>query len=421
MTATPPRLGTGTKLSYAVGNVGLQMLVAAMSFLLMIFYTDVALVPPAIAGAALLVGKFWDAVNDPLLGWMSDRTRSRHGRHRVYLLYGALPLALAAAAVWMVPPGLSPLAAFVWIALTYTLFDTLMTLVQLPYSALATELTLDYDERTSLTAFASMGALLGFVGGSVLMPLLVRASPDARTGYALAGLCFGVFAGLCVAWVAWRVREPAHCLRPPATHPKMSIAASLRRTLQVTLRNRHFVLLVGAVGLVALYFLQPGQHVAMVALLVLIGLGMGAHWIVPFSMVPDTIDHGHMQAGERTTGMYLGFYGLVDKLARTLATVLIAGMLDWTGYVPNVPQGDLALQGIALMTGPLPALCLLLAIPLLLAYPITRAQHATIRQSVDTGIAPPALQSGGMGSTGPEGCTTRSATQNGCAQDARAA
>lgn len=171
----------------------------------------------------------------------------------------------------------------------------------------------------------------------------------------------------------------------------------------------------------ALHFLQPGQHVALLALLVLIGLGMGAHWIVPFSMVPDTIDHGHMQAGERTTGMYLGFYGLVDKLARTLATVLIAGMLDWTGYVPNVPQGDLALQGIALMTGPLPALCLLLAIPLLLAYPITRAQHATIRQSVDTGIAPPALQSGGMGSTGPEGCTTRSAIQNGCAQDARAA
>ena len=335
-----------------------------------------------------------------------------------------------------------------------------------------------------------MGALLGFVGGSVLMPLLVRASPDARTGYALAGLCFGVFAGLCVAWVAWRVREPAHCLRPPATHPQMSMAASVQRTLQVTLHNRPFVLLVGAVGLVrlgltlvqgalayfvvyrlqgdksdlprfmgilllavgvslfgwkrvvdgweksrtyvlglllcaaglvALYFLQPGQQVAMVALLVLIGLGMGAHWIVPFSMVPDTIDHGHMQAGERTTGMYLGFYGLVDKLARTLATVLIAGMLDWTGYVPNVPQGDLALQGIALMTGPLPALCLLLAIPLLLAYPITRAQHATIRQSVDTGIAPPALQSGGMGSTGPEGCTTRSAIQNGCAQDARAA
>ena len=75
-------------------------------------------------------------------------------------------------------------------------------------------------------------------------------------------------------------------------------------------KSRTYVLglLLCAAGLVALYFLQPGQQVAMVALLVLIGLGMGAHWIVPFSMVPDTIDHGHMQAGERTTGMYLGFY-----------------------------------------------------------------------------------------------------------------
>ena len=90
--ASPTRLSLGTKLGYAVGNVGLQMLIAAMSFLLMIFYTDVALVPPAVAGAALLVGKVWDTINDPLFGWMTDRTRSRHGRHRVYLIYGAIPL-----------------------------------------------------------------------------------------------------------------------------------------------------------------------------------------------------------------------------------------------------------------------------------------------------------------------------------------
>ena len=195
-------LTLGTKLSYAVGNVGLQMLVAAMSFLLMIFYTDVALVPPAVAGAALLVGKVWDTVNDPLFGWITDRTRSRWGRHRVYLIYGAVPLGLAAAAVWMVPPGLSPVAAFVWIAVTYTLFDTVMTLVQLPYQAMGANLTQDYDERTSLTAFGSMGALLGFVAGSVLMPVLVRAAPDARTGYALAGGCFGLMAGAAVAVVS---------------------------------------------------------------------------------------------------------------------------------------------------------------------------------------------------------------------------
>jgi GPH family glycoside/pentoside/hexuronide:cation symporter len=77
--------------------------------------------------------------------------------------------------------------------------------------------------------------------------------------------------------------------------------------------------------------------------------------------------------------MYYGLYGLMDKLARTLATVLVAGMLDVTGYVPNVAQSADALQGITLMTGVLPGLCLVLAIPLLLAYPITRARHAEIR------------------------------------------
>ncbi|RZJ08702.1 MAG: MFS transporter [Acidovorax sp.] len=445
---TPSPLTLGTKLSYAVGNVGLQMLVAAMNFMLMIFYTDVALVAPAVAGAALLVGKVWDTVNDPLFGWMTDRTRSRWGRHRVYLIYGAIPLGIAAAAVWMVPPGLSPLAAFFWIAITYTVFDTLMTLVQLPYQAMAANMTRDYDERTSLTAYASMGALIGFFAGSVFMPMLVRAAPDARTGYALAGSCFGLVAGVAVAVVAWRVREPQGSAEPAAdAHDHQPMWDSVRETLRTTLRNRPFLLLMSAAtlvrlgltlvqaslayfviyqlqgdkgdlprymgtllgvvglslfvwkyvvdrweknwayvlglvlcagGLVALYWVGPGDQRMVMAILVVIGIGMGAHWIVPFAMVPDTIDHGHMQAGERKTGMYYGLYGLMDKLARTLATVMVAGMLDVTGYVPNVAQSASALQGITLMTGVLPAVCLVLAVPLLVAYPITRARHAGI-------------------------------------------
>ena len=443
-------LSVGTKLSYSVGNVGLQMLIAAMNFMLMIFYTDVALVAPAVAGAALLVGKVWDTVNDPLFGWVTDRTRSRHGRHRVYLIYGAIPLGIAAAAVWMVPPGLSPLAAFFWIAITYTVFDTLMTLVQLPYQAMAANMTRDYDERTSLTAYASMGALIGFFSGSVFMPMLVRAAPDARTGYALAGSCFGLVAGVAIAVVAWRVREPAVSPVQPDEVEAPAMWESVRETLRTTLRNRPFLMLMSAAtlvrlgltlvqaslayfviyqlqgdkgdlprymgtllgvvglslfvwkvvvdrweknwayilglalcagGLIALYWAGPGDQRLVTGILVVIGIGMGAHWIVPFAMVPDTIDHGEMQAGERKTGMYYGLYGLMDKLARTLATVMVAGMLDITGYVPNVAQSASALQGITLMTGVLPAVCLVLAIPLLVAYPITRSRHADILRS----------------------------------------
>ncbi len=442
---TPAPLTLGTKLSYAVGNVGLQMLVAGMSFFLMIFYTDVALVPPAVAGAALLVGKIWDTINDPLFGWLTDRTDSRFGRRRVFLIFGALPLALLAAAVWMMPPGLPLVAAFVWIALSYTAFDTVLTLVQLPYSSLAAEMTRDYDERTSLTAISSFGALLGYVLGSVLLPVIVRAAPDARTGYALAGAVFGLAAGAAIAWVAWRVREPAPgSVRKHANPPWREVlatlsnrpfvqlvaaAASVRlgltlvqgalayyvvyvlhggkddlpRLMMVLLgvvgaslyvwkrivdhweKNYAYIagLVCSAAGLLALYWLQPGQDLALMAVLAVVGIGMGAHWVVPFAMVPDTVDHGHAQAGERRTGMYMGLYGLADKLARTLATALVAIVLELSGYVPNVAQSAAAVRGIRWMAGPLPALCLALAVPLLLLYPITRARHAAITRQFE--------------------------------------
>ena len=334
-----------------------------------------------------------------------------------------------------------------WIAITYTVFDTLMTLVQLPYQAMAANMTRDYDERTSLTAYASMGALIGFFSGSVFMPMLVRAAPDARTGYALAGSCFGLVAGVAIALVAWRVREPAASPVQPDEAEAPAMWESVRETLRTTLRNRPFLMLMSAAtlvrlgltlvqaslayfviyqlqgdkgdlprymgtllgvvglslfvwkvvvdrweknwayilglalcagGLIALYWVGPGDQRLVTGILVVVGIGMGAHWIVPFAMVPDTIDHGEMQAGERKTGMYYGLYGLMDKLARTLATVMVAGMLDITGYVPNVAQSASALQGITLMTGVLPAVCLVLAIPLLVAYPITRTRHADI-------------------------------------------
>lgn len=440
------RLTMSDKLSYAVGNVGLQMLTAGISFFLMIFYTDVALVPPAIAGAALLVGKIWDTVNDPLFGWLSDRVRSRHGRRRVFLIYGAAPLALLSAAVWLMPPGLGPVAAFLWIAVSYTLYDTVVTAVQLPYASLAAEITHEYDERTGLVAVASFGALAGYLLGSVLMPVLVRAAADARAGYALAGAAFGLIAGASIAWVAWRVREPA-------LEPAGDTADPPWRMVRSALRNRPFLVLVIATGLVrfgftlvqgglayyviyhllgdkgdlprlmaillgvvgismfawkrvvdrweknyayltglactaaglfALYWLEPGQKGAMMAILVVIGIGMGAHWVVPFSMIPDTVDHGRMQTGERQTGMYMGLYGLIDKLARALATAATAFILESSGYVPNVAQTAEALSGIRLSVALLPGACVMAAIPLLLFYPITRAHHAAIVRHFDS-------------------------------------
>src|SRR5512141_248752 len=97
-----------TKLVYGLGDVGNAMVVSAIAFFLMAFYTDSAQIAPALAGSALALAKIWDAVNDPIFGWLSDRTTStRFGKRRVYVIFGALPLGLAVALLWFVPPGMS--------------------------------------------------------------------------------------------------------------------------------------------------------------------------------------------------------------------------------------------------------------------------------------------------------------------------
>jgi GPH family glycoside/pentoside/hexuronide:cation symporter len=147
--------------------------------------------------------------------------------------------------------------------------------------------------------------------------------------------------------------------------------------------EKHTVYIIGlcvaSLGFATLFWLKPGQPWATFAALSLIGLGMGAHWVVPSSMLPDTIDFAHAQTGEHRTGMYYGLFGLIDKLARTLGTVAIGWMLQLFGYVPNVAQTADALLGIRLMVGVLPALFVLAAVPLFLAYPISRARHAALR------------------------------------------
>lgn len=97
------KLSKRTKIFYGIGDLGNALVNSAVQFFLMKFYTDGALIPPALAGNALLIGKIWDAINDPLFGWFTDRTKNRFGKRRVFMLFGAIPLAIAIALLWFVP------------------------------------------------------------------------------------------------------------------------------------------------------------------------------------------------------------------------------------------------------------------------------------------------------------------------------
>ncbi len=428
------RIPLSQKLAFSAGGFSMTLLISATSIFLLNFYTDVALVPPAIASLALLIGKVWDTANDPLMGWLSDRTHSRHGRRRVYLVYGAVPLALVTVLLFSVPRGLDSIWAFVWIAVTYSVFDTLYTMVSVPLNALGAEMTEDYDERTSLMAVAAVGTVLGYVLGGVATRMIVSQFADPALGFLAMGATFGGLAGLGLGIVAWRVREPA---RAVTSDPQRFLGAMLE-----TLRNGSFrtlltafslvrlgftllqtmliyfvtyavgglvavetVLLVlfviiglgvpawkvaadrwgkargyglgigmSAVGVGALFLVGPEQPLVIYALIGLIGLGMSAHWVLPWAMLPDVV--GAAPEGKRDAGVYYGVYGLSDKIMRTIGITLPGFVLQAAGYVPNVAQAPESLLAIRVLFAALPAALMLLAVPVLLGYRLDRQARA---------------------------------------------
>src|SRR5512143_2170158 len=147
------RLSFWTKLAYGTGDWGTAGYGTLRQIFYAIFLTDVVGLEPRLASVAALIGIVWDAINDPIVGMLSDRVRTRWGRRRPFLLFFAVPYGLSFLLLWWAPPFEGQIAKAVFITLAFMISDTMETLVSVPFSALTPELTPDYDERTSLTGF----------------------------------------------------------------------------------------------------------------------------------------------------------------------------------------------------------------------------------------------------------------------------
>ncbi len=137
------------KLLFSTGDLSTSLPLAILMFFQLFFLTDVAGMRPDMAGWAVGIGKIWDSINDPLFGLISDRLRTRWGRRRVLLLFGAVPLGLSFMLMWFVP-NLSQTGLVIYYAATFMLFDSIFTFIHVGYNALTPEMTQDYDERSSL-------------------------------------------------------------------------------------------------------------------------------------------------------------------------------------------------------------------------------------------------------------------------------
>jgi GPH family glycoside/pentoside/hexuronide:cation symporter len=443
---------------YGVGDTGFSLTGSIIGAYFAIFLTDVVGVQPAIAAAAIFIGRTWDYLNDPLIGHISDRTRTRWGRRRPFLLFGPLPFALAFALLWWRPPLSGSLLLAIYYAAAYVLFDAAATFVYMPYFALTPELTPDYDERTSLTTtrmfFSLVGGLVAFT-----LPLLVVGSfrPENTGRVLVMGFAFGLASALPLLLVFFGTREREEFMRQDQP--------SLRQSLRAAWGNRPFLFGVGIylftwvsisiieaillffikyvvqreaqsdlilatifivailalplwewaarrwdkrlaylVGIsfwgvvqLAMVTLTPASSLNLLLFLcVLAGIGVSAAHVLTWSIIPDAIEWGEWRTGERHEGMFYSLISLAQKIATSVAVPLALLVLDFSGYVSsNAVQPASAVNGIRLVAGPIPAALLCLGILFAALYPLKRANYTEIAQGLEKRRAGIAEETGG--------------------------
>ena len=177
------RLSFWQKFFYGFGDTSNTVSYTVTSLLFLFFLTDVAHLNPALAGVVLLAGKFWDAVTDPLTGYVSDHLHTPLGRRRPFFVGAALPFALTFVLMWVVPQRLSQGGLFVYYAFAYSLHITFFTAYAVPYQALAAELTGDYDERTALNSFRMFFSIVLGLVAAVVPRAIVERFVSAPRGY----------------------------------------------------------------------------------------------------------------------------------------------------------------------------------------------------------------------------------------------
>ncbi len=243
-TAIPP-LDLPTKLGYGVGELSKEIPNSILVFFLLFFFTDVVGLSPGLAGSILLVGKMWDAINDPLIGWLSDSTQSFRGRRFPWMLWAAVPLGISFWLLWMIPPFINQWQLFIYYTGVLILFYTALTSIAIPHATLGAELTQTYDERTQLVSYKS-----AFGIGSSILGLLVAQAVFATVDN--VGLRYGWLGGIAgmivitsVYGCVWATSKRFWLLQNQRVQVKAVTQYSIGQQLLMVIRLRPFLYLMG--------------------------------------------------------------------------------------------------------------------------------------------------------------------------------
>jgi GPH family glycoside/pentoside/hexuronide:cation symporter len=411
------RVGWVERGGYACGDLASCLYYNTWALFLMIFYTDTFGIGPAAAGTMLLVTRTWDTFADPVMGVISDRTRSRFGKFRPWLLWMCLPYAIAGVLTF-ITPNFTSTGKLIYAYVTYTLMMLVYTAINVPYGALLGVITPNADERTRLSSARFIGAFCGnFVVQGTLLFLVKRlGGGNDRTGFPLAMGLYAFFAMvlflitfattkervqpqarpqssiredfgdllrnrpwlvlggssiLCLIWVSMRgaatlyyfkyfVRNEglaASWLVAGTAATLVGVACTAPMTRWLGGRKRAFIwlLLLNVITCGALYFASPSNYILIFGTNIVGSFLNGPLLPLIWAMYADTADYAEWRFGRRSTGLIFSAGTFSQKMGWTVGGAVAGWLLAWFGFHANVVQTALTLTGIRMMMSLLPA------------------------------------------------------------------
>jgi GPH family glycoside/pentoside/hexuronide:cation symporter len=421
------------RFGYGVGDFAFNLFFATAGLYLLFYYTDVLGLSPAVAGWVFAGALIWDAVFDPVMGFVASRTRTPWGRYRPYLLFGAVPLAVAWAIMFL-PTGLKGSALVLFAAASHILFRTIYAIVSMPFLALSAVLTSDSHERGVLAGFRMAAAATCGLFAAFSTLKLVEAFGGGTTGFFITALLFGGLSTVILLFVFFSTQEAivAEDAPQPAVGDMVRMlrgnrafwivgAAMLFASFAGTFFQKTIpyyfkyalergdliglaltvltgaVMLsiplwtyvmkrtskrtmwlsglgVGFVGYAALW-VAPPDPLVVIGILPLLGFGAGAGYIGFWAMMPDTVEYGEFRSGVRAEGAIFGLVSLIQKAGLGLAAAALGEMLSFVGYRANVEQSAATLLSLKLLMVAVPTALAAAVALIIYHYPLDQRTH----------------------------------------------
>lgn len=445
MTLQP--LSLKEKIGYGFGDAASSMFWKLFSMYLLFFYTDIFGIDAAIVGTMFLVTRIWDALFDPVVGVIADRTESKYGKFRPYILWVAVPFGIAGVLTFTTP-GFDVGGKIIYAYVTYSIMMMVYSLINVPYASLLGVMSSDGKERTTLSSFRMVFAFLGSIVALALVDPLVNffTGPD-KTNVALGWqLTAAVFAVLAViffwlnfAWTKERVRPIKE--ENPALKDDVKdllgnwpwwillgsgVSALIFNSIRDGAAIYYFKYYVGDQSLVSMYFVlgQAFNIVGIIfvtpiankigkkatylgAMVVATFLSIGFYWLdkdnltgilvlqslisicagsifpLLWSMYADIADYSEWKTGRRATGLIFSSSSMSQKFGWTLGGALTGWLLAWYGFQANAVQSAQAQDGIKLMLSIFPAIGTVLSVIFIFIYPLSEKKLVQITAELE--------------------------------------